>query len=319
MKQLVLTSKTKKAIKRNITGVLFSIWPFVGFCLFGMIPFVLSLVLSFADLHTFDITQLKFTGFDNFVWLFTDPKGEFWFSLRQTLIYLISLPIGLVLGLGTAVLLARKVPGTKLFRTILFIPNVCSVVAVSMMWKLIFNQSYGVLNSILNNVFGTDPANNIDWLGNPTWFMPCVIFTTTWTAGSGSLMFQAALEQVNKSLIEAAEIDGASKNKIFFSITLPLISPTTFYVLVMNTIGALQAFANVQIIAGGGRNPLDPATGNSIPMTAMYFIYWMGFKDPWNYGLGKASAAAWVLTIFIVIITVIYFKTSKYWVYYDEE
>ena len=186
------------------------------------------------------------------------------------------------------------------------------------MWKLIFNQSYGVLNSILNNVFGTDPTKNIDWLGNPTWFMPCVIFTTTWSAGSGSLMFQAALEQVNKSFIEAAEIDGASKNKIFFSITMPMISPTTFYVLVMNTIAALQAFANVQILAGGGRNPLDPETGNSVAMTGMYYIYWMGFKDPWNYGLGKASAAAWVLTIFIVIITVIYFRTSKYWVCYDD-
>lgn len=317
MKQLVLTSKMKRRIKRDITGWLFSMWPFVGYCLFGLIPFVLSLVLSFSDLHSFDIAELEFAGFDNFKWLFTDPKGEFWFSLRQTLIYFISLPIGLFLGLGTAVLLSRHVKGTKLFRTILFIPNVCSIVGVSMMWKLIFNQTYGVLNSILN-AFGTDPANNIDWLGNPTWFMPCVIFTTTWTAGSGSLMFQAALEQVNQTLIEAAEIDGASRNKIFFSITLPMISPTTFYVLVMNTISSLQAFANIQILASGGRNPLDPATGNSIPMTAMYYIYWMGFKDPWNYGLGKASAAAWVLTIFIVIITILYFKLSKYWVCYDD-
>lgn len=317
MKQLVLTSKMKRQLKRDVTGWLFSMWPFVGYCIFGLIPFVISLVLSFSDLHSFDIAELEFAGFDNFKWLFTDPKGEFWFSLRQTLIYLISLPIGLVLGLGTAVLLARHVKGTKIFRTILFIPNVCSIVGVSMMWKLIFNQTYGVLNSILN-AFGTDPANNIDWLGNPAWFMPCVIFTTTWTAGSGSLMFQAALEQVNRTLIEAAEIDGASKNKIFFAITLPMISPTTFYVLVMNTISALQAFANIQILASGGRNPLDPATGNSIPMTAMYYIYWMGFKDPWNYGLGKASAAAWVLTIFIVIITILYFKLSKYWVCYDD-
>lgn len=318
MNQLVLTRKMKKRLKRDITGWLFSIWPFVGFCIFGLIPFILSFVLSFSELHSFDITELEFNGFKNYIWLFTDPKGEFWFSVRQTLIYLISLPIGLVLGLGTAVLLARNVPGTRLFRTILFIPNVCSIVAVSMMWKLVFNQTYGVLNAVLNTVFHTDPANNIDWLGNPTWFMPCVIFTTTWTAGAGSLMFQAALEQVDKSLIEAADIDGASKFRIFFAITLPVISPTTFYVLVMNTISALQSFANIQILASGGRNPLDPATGNSIPMTGMYFVYWMGFKDSYNYGLGKASAAAWVLTIFIVVITIIYFKTSKYWVHNED-
>lgn len=313
----ILTKKFKRAMKRNITGWLFSLWPFIGYCIFSGIPFVMSIVLSFMELHSFDITQMEFVGLKNFIWIFTDPKGEFWFSLRQTLYYFLSLPIGLVLGLGMAVLLNHNVKGTKLFRTILFIPNVCSVIAISLMWRLVFSQNSGVLNSFLN-LLGTDPSKNIDWFKDPNWFMPCVLFTTTWGAGAGSLMFQAALAQVNPSLIEAAKIDGASNRRILFSVTLPAISPTTFYVLVMNTISALQTFANIQIISGGSNAPFDPATGNSIPLTTMYLIYWMGFKDPFNYGLGLASAASWILTIFVVGLTIIYFKTSKYWVHYDE-
>ncbi len=314
-KQDVATAaRKKKRMQRNIMGWLFSVWPFVGWCIFGGIPFVLSIILSLAELHNFDITNFEFIGFDNYKWIFTDPKGEFWFSMRQTLYYCLSLPIGIVLGLGTAVLLTRHVKLTKLFRTILFIPNVCSVVGVSMMWKLVFHRQYGVVNAILLAMGREFP---IDFLGDPDWFMPVVIFTTTWGAGAGSILFQAALEQVNQSLIEAAEIDGASKTRIFFRITLPAISPTTFYVVTMNTIGALQAMANIQILASDGRNPLDPKTGNSIPLTAVYFIYWMAFNQPLIYGLGKASAAAWVLTIIIVIITRLNFKLGDYWVCYD--
>lgn len=313
----ILTRKFKRAMKRNITGWLFSLWPFIGYCIFSGIPFLLSIVLSFMDLHSFDITQMEFVGLKNFIWVFSDSKGEFWFSLRQTLYYLLSLPIGLILGLGMAVLLNKNVKGTKLFRTILFIPNVCSVVAISLMWRLFFSQNSGVLNTFLN-FLGTDPTKNIDWLKDPNWFMPCVLFTTTWGAGAGSLMFQAALSQVNTSLIEAAEIDGASKRRILFSVTLPAISPTTFYVLVMNTIATLQTFANIQILSGGSNAPFDPATGNSISLTTMYLIYWMGFKDPFNYGLGLASATSWILTLFVIGLTIIYFKTSKYWVHYDE-
>ena len=252
-------------------------------------------------------------GFANYKWIFTDPKGEFWFSLRQTLYYCLSLPIGIVLGMGTAVLLTRHVKLTKLFRPILFIPNVCSVVGVSMMWKLVFNEQYGVINTIIAACGG----KHINFLGDEHWFMPIIIFTTTWGAGAGSILFQAALEQVNRSLIEAAEIDGASSTKIFFNVTLPAISPTTFYVLTMNTIGALQAMANIQILANDGKRPLDSKTGNSVALTAVYFIYWMAFNDPYQYGLGKASAAAWILAILIVIVTRINFKLGDYWVCYD--
>lgn len=310
-------AKRRRRWKRNIQGWLFSIWPFVGYLLFFGVPFVFSIVLSMSELHGFDITEFTFVGLENYKWIFTDPQGRFWFSVRQTLIYALSLPISIVLGLTTAVLLTRHVKLTRLFRTILFIPNVCSVVGVSMMWRLVFNGNYGVLNTIITAFVGEGNWTPIDWLNSPFWFMPAVILTTTWGAGAGSILFQAALEQVDKTLIEAAKIDGASRRKIFFSVTLPAISPTTFYVLVMNSIGVFQAFANIQVLTNSGITPMD-SKGRSIPMTAVYFIYYMAFEKTTLYGLGRASACAWVLTIIIGLFTVVNFKVSKFWVHYDD-
>lgn len=306
----------KRHLINNVKGWLFSMWPLVGYVLFFGIPFITSIFLSFTELHSFDISQYEFVGFENFKWIFTDPKHMFWFSLRQTFYYSLSLPIGIVLGLFTAVLLTRGVKGTRVFRTIMFIPSVCSIVGVSMMWKMVLSRT-GLINLILVTILGPDKWEAIDWLKDPNWFMPAVIFTTTWTAGSGSLLFQAALEQVNKSLIEAAEIDGAGRKRIFFSVTLPAISPTTFYVLVMNMIGTFQSFANIQVLAGSGTTPMDQ-NGNCIPMTSVYLIYYMAFDKPFLHGLGRASACAWILAIIIGVITIIIFKFSKYWVCYDD-
>ena len=306
----------KRHLINNAKGWLFSVWPLVGYLLFFGVPFVTSIFLSMTELHSFDISQYEFVGLENYKWIFTEPKGMFWFSLRQTFYYMISLPIGIVIGLFTAVLLHRNVKGTRLFRTIMFIPSVCSVVGVSMMWKMVLSRN-GFINVILATIVGPENWEVIDWLKDPNWFMPAVIFTTTWSAGSGCLLFQSALANVNTSMLEAAEIDGANRTKIFFSITLPAISPTTFYVLIMNMIGAFQSFANIQVLAGSAVTPQD-ANGNCIPMTSTYLIYYMAFENPFLHGLGRASAAAWLLTIIIATFTIIVFKTSKYWVCYDD-
>ncbi len=318
-KQDVATAAKKRRLaKNNIKGWLFSMWPFVGYCIFSIIPFVLSVYLSMTQLNVFDITQAEWIGLDNYKWIFTDEKYEFWWAILQTLYYCISLPIGIVLGLGTSVMLTRKVKCTKLFRTILFIPNVCSSVGVTMMWTLVFAplDEGGIANTLLN-VFGYNES--VQFFKRADTFMPTVIFTTTWSAGAGSLLFQAALEQVNRSLIEAAQIDGASKLRIFFRITLPAISPTTFYVLTMNTIGALQVMGNVQLFAGGGDGPFDEKS-RSASLTAVYFVYYYSLGPGQSYpgrGLGLGSACAWVLTFIILIITRLNFKLGDYWVCYD--
>ena len=248
------SARKRRALKNDLTGWLFSGWPFVGCILFSGIPFALSIFLSFTEIHYFDISEWEFVGFDNYKWvLFGEDVGgvrryEFWHSLKQTLIYCISIPLNFVLSLGIAVLLTRHVKGTRFFRTILFIPHVCSSVGVSTMWKLIFDPTYGIVNSWIRALGG----ESIPFFTSPDWFMPILIFTTTWSAGAGSLMFQAALENINQGLIEAAELDGASSAKIFFHITLPSISPTIFYVITMNIIGGLQCMGEMQIITTVG-------------------------------------------------------------------
>lgn len=314
------SAKKRRHLKNNIKGWLFSVWPLIGWIIFAGIPFVLSLVMSMTDLHAHDFAQMKWNSFANYNQIFTQSSLEFWYGMRATIYYCISLPMGIVLGLGMAVLLTRGIKLTRLYRTILFIPNVCSIVAVSTMWSLVFNGTeQGVLNSLMASFVG-EGYKNIQWLRGDL-FMPVVLFTTTWSAGSGSLMFQAALEQVNKSLVEAAKIDGADGTRCFFKVVLPAISPTTFYVLTMNTIGALQQMATVQIMAGQsgeGRGPYDPVTRASMSQTVVYLVYYMTFEGLYKYGPGLASSCAWVLAIIIFVMTRVNFKLSDYWVHYDD-
>ena len=335
--EIATQAAKRRRLKNNIKGWVFSVWPFLGWLIFAGIPFAVSILISFLDLHNLALLDVDWKNawtFENYKWIFKFEDLTFWFSLRTTLYYCLSLPIGIVLGLGTSVLLTRGVKLTRLFRTIMFIPNVCSVVAVSTMWRLFFaGNKKGVINALLIGIFGKD-FECINFLGSPYLFMPTVIFTTTWSAGSGSIMFQAALENVNKSLIEAAEIDGASKSRVFFRITLPAISPTTFYVLTMNTISALQAMANIQVLSGntsaGGKTPQYPVKNPGDPqysasLTTVYLIYYytFGFGGSPEHlrdiagGPGLAAACAWVLAILIFILTRINFKLGDYWVCYD--
>ena len=318
-KERATRSKREKMIKNDIKGWLFASWPFIGYCIFALVPFALSIYLSMCDLHVWDISNATWVGFDNFIFLLFSSKSQFWWSLLQTLYYFISLPIGIVLGLGSAVLLTSRIKMKKLFRTILYIPNVCSVVGVTMMWQVVFDYQSGLVNTLIEGLGGT----RINWFNTPSLFMPLVIFTTTWSAGSGSLLFQAALEQVNQSLIEAAEIDGANKREIFFNVTLPAISPTTFYVLTMNTIGALQAMATIQLFSQAGSTSgygpaftEGPFAGKYAGMTTVYYVYMMGIGGG-PEGSGKSSAAAWLLALFILAITRLNFKAGDSWVSYD--
>lgn len=311
--QALAKSAKRKRIINNLKGWAFSVWPFVGFCLFALIPFIFSFVLSFSELHSFDITEFTFVGFKNYGYLLS--HNEFWWSLLQTFVYWLSVPINLVIGLLLAVLLHQDVKGKKIIRVIYFIPNVCSVVCVGFMWRYIFHAGFGVLNGILQDMhFITE---NVSWLTTGWLFMPVVIFTTTWGAGAGSILFQAALEQVNQSCIEAAELDGAGRFKVFFHVTLPSISPTLFYVVIMNTIGALQAMVNIDLLTSIDNPPL--LNGNDASMVAILRIYRMAFQDryPFNYGMGMASAFSWLLTIVIGLVTFGFFKIGNKLVSYD--
>lgn len=312
-------SKTEKLIKNDIKGWLFSCWPFVGYCIFALVPFALSLYLSMCDLHVFNLWSARWVGFDNYIYLLFSSESQFWWSLFQTVYFCASLPIGIAMGIGSAMLLTSRIKMKRLFRTILYIPSVCSSVGVVMMWQIIFDTNHGLINSIITSLGG----ERVMWFTNPDLFMPLVILTSTWGAGNSSIMFQAAFTNINKSLVEAASIDGAGKWAIFKNVTLPAISPTTFYTLTMSIIAAFQAMGEVQLFSQAGnvsgygpKYATGPFKGMYAGMTTTYYIYMMGFGGG-SEGQGKSSAAAWLLALVIIALTRINFKLGDLWVNYD--
>ncbi len=309
-------SFNKKSVdkKENLAGIAMAIVPVIGFVLFGLIPMILAIVMAFLEMDSFTFKGAKFVGLDNFRYVlsWTDKAngGKFLMSLKNTVVMAASLPISIVLSLIIAFLLTKDIRCKKLFRSIYFIPFVCSTIAISLVWKDIFlGQTYGILNSLL----GRNYKNLIDWINDTRYFYWVLIITGVWGGTAFNIvLFGAALTNVNSAYYEAAKVDGAGAFRIFFNITLPAISPTTFYVLVTGFIGALQEFARPQTLLNSKVN-FDPGPDGK-GLTCVYYLYnllWSGNK------FGQASAVAWLLAIIILIITAINFTVSKYWVSYD--
>lgn len=295
------THKTKtKSNKKSLYGYLFIAPPFIGFILFALIPIVYSLYIS---LTTFDLFHdPAFIGFQNYQKLFTDDP-LFWKSLVNTVYSLLGIPLGMAISLLVAMGLTKDIKGINFFRTAFFIPSVCSIVAVTLLWKWIYNGNYGVLNSFLAMVGIKGP----DWLNSTTWAMPSLIIQGVWGGIGGTMvLYIAALKNVPRSLYEAAEIDGANRFNKFWHITIPCISPTTFYLAITGVIGGMQAFVPFQLMTNGGP---DYST-----TTIVLYLYNNAFK---YMKMGYASAMAWILFAIIMVLTLINFKFSSKWVHYD--
>lgn len=289
---------------QNLEGILMAITPLVGYLLFGFIPLIVAIIMSFNDVNGYSLIGMEYVGLQNYIKVIKDPK--FWLSLRNTMIMALSMPVSLVLSLLIAYLLSKGLKGAKTFRVIYFIPFVCSVVAVTYMWQWIFNTNFGVLNQWI----GRTGEDAIDWLGTEKTFWISVIIMNIWSGtGYGIVLYSASLTNIPRTLLEQAEIDGANALQRFRHVTLPAISPTTFYLFTMGLIGSLQAFAVPNILANGGTGPDDAG------LTAVYYIY----RNVFSYvnQMGIAAAASWILAIIITIITSINFLTSRYWVNYD--
>jgi multiple sugar transport system permease protein len=280
--------------------------PIIGFLLFGLVPMLLSVYMSFTDLKLPIITEGEWVAFDNYITLFKDP--EFYKAFLHTFEYLLTVPLSMIIGLLIAQMLNRINVCKRFFRSAFFIPFVCSVVAVSVAFRSMYEFNYGILNTILQ-FFGLD---KIGWVTDSKWFMISAIIMGTWSGtGICVILYQAALANINQSYYEAARIEGASESQIFFKITLPAISPTTFYLLVMKLISALQVMGEIQVLAGDGMGP--ERAGN----TVVLYLYYMMQVYPQSYGYGMASALAWILAIVILLITRINFKLGEKWVCYD--
>ncbi len=297
-------NKVVQGIKKNAPGILLAAPPLIGFLLFGLIPLVMALIMAFHKVYGFSMEGMTFVGFQNFTDTFAD--SQFWLALRNTFITALSMPVSLMLALLMAFLLNKKMKGAKVFRAIYFIPYIASVVAVTYMWQWIFNTQYGVLNQWL----GRTGENAIDWLGTERNYLISIMIMNVWSgAAYGIVLYSASLTNVSRTLMEQAEIDGANAFQKFRNITLPTISPTTFYLFTMGLIGSLQAFAVSNILGNNTTGPDDAG------LTVVYYIYNRIFT--YVNEVGRASAALLLLSLVIALITLINFIASKYWVNYD--
>ena len=285
-------AKTKNRLQRrwNFWGYLFILPNFIGFVLFMLVPIIMALVFSFTNYDV--ISTMDFIGFENYIDLFTDD--QFLISLRNTLWYcVLTVPSGVVLALLMAVLLNRQLKGMAIFRTLVFIPVITSMVAVSLVWSMLYEDNSGLLN-ILLGYLGLGPVH---WLTDTNMAMISIAIMSVWKGlGYNMTIFLAGLQGVPGELYEAATIDGANSVQKFFKITVPMIGPTTYFVTLMALIGSLQVFDQVNIMTGGG--PVDATK------TVAFYLYQYGFQF---YKMGYACAAAYVLSaILIVAISVPY-------------
>lgn len=293
-----------ESLKTNLTGYAF-ISPFIiGFLAFTLIPMFISLYLSFTSYNLF--TSPRWIGLGNFEKMFTnDPK--YWNSVRVTIYYVfVGVPLRLAFALFVAMVLntASRMVGT--YRTIYYLPSIIGgSVAVSIMWRNIFSEQ-GIVNHFLM-AFGAAPVN---WFGNATAALGMLITLSVWQFGSSMLIFLAGLKNISPEMYEAASVDGASPVRKFMNITLPLLSPVILFNLIMQTISAFMTFVPAYVISKGEGGPLDG--------TMLYSLYL--FRQAFMFNnMGYAAAMAWVMLIFIGILTFVLFKTSKMWVFYESE
>lgn len=310
MKQL--DAKTKRKILHNVSCWAMAGLPILGFAIFGLVPMVISFGLSFTDLHRYDFSAATWAGFKNFGFIFSDPL--FWKSILNTVYSCLTIPIQMILGLLIANVLVKDVKAKGFFRALYFIPYICSTVAVTLMFQWIFDGELGIVNAMLSAVGIEKQAFLLD-AGQ---FMPVMIIMMTWSGtGYYIILYQAALTNINKSTLEAAELDGAGPVRKFFSITLPAVSPTTFYLVIMGIIGGLQNFTWFQVICSGLGQGMKFGPGD-MGVTIVYYLYDKGFTNIVTYGMGIASAAAWILVLIIVGLTALNFLGQKKWVHYDD-
>jgi multiple sugar transport system permease protein len=288
---------------RNAPGYLFLLPWFIGFFGLTVGPILTSLYLSFTN---FDLlTQPDWVGAANYVRIFTaDPK--FAASMRVTLFFVIfSVPLKLAFALGVALLLNRGMRGLPLYRAVFYLPSLLGAsVAIAVLWRQLFAGN-GMVNALLGNFGIVGPS----WISNPRFSLWTLIVLSIWQFGSPMIIFLAGLRQIPTDMYEAASLDGASKFRVFWKITLPLLTPVVFFNAIIQTIEAFKSFTPAFIISGG--------TGNPINSTLFYTLYL--YQEAFGFfRMGYASALAWILLAIIAVFTGFSFLSSKYWVHYDD-
>jgi len=286
--------------KEYYAGYFFASPWFLGFLIFGGGPLLFSLIMSFCNYDV--LSPPKWVGFENYQFMISDPL--FYKSLWNTIYMTISVPLGMIISLGIALLLQREWRGMATYRTLFYLPAIMPGVAASILWLWIFNPQEGMMNAILTKLGTTGP----NWLQDPSWSKPALIIMTIWSAGGSMIIWLAGLKTIPVQLYEAAEIDGAGIFQKFFYITLPMLSPYILFNLIMGFIATFQIFTQAFIMTQGG--PVD---------STLFYAYYL-FNNGFQYlRMGYASALAWILFGIIFLLTLLQLKVSQKWVYYERE
>ena len=294
-------ARAKKHTGKSMAGFLFILPWLAGFLIFQLYPLAASLYYSFTDYNI--INTPKFIGLKNYITMFT--KDEYFLqSLKVTFIYaLIAVPAKLAFALFIAMVLNMKLRMINFFRTIYYLPSILGgSVAIAVLWRFLFMKE-GVVNKVLSYVH--IPA--VDWLGSPKVALYTISLLVVWQFGSSMVLFLAGLKQIPRELYEAGTVDGASKLRMFCTITVPLLTPILFFNLVMQIIHAFQEFTASFVVTNGG------------PMRSTYLYGLKLYDDAFQFfKMGYASALSWILFIVILIFTGIIFRSSSAWVHYED-
>ncbi len=280
--------------------LLISPW-LIGFLVFVLGPMLASLYFSFTEWNL--LKPPAWIGVRNYVRMANDPLIAQAFKVT-TIFTLVYVPLELIGGLGLALLMNQKVRGMRGFRTMFYLPSVVSGVAYVVLWMWIFHPRAGLLNTILGFIGIDGPT----WLASPDWALPAIVIMSLWGLGRTMVIYLAGLQGIPQQLYESAALDGANSWRQFWSITLPLLTPTIFFNLILSIIATSQSFTQAFVATNGG--PLDST------LFYVLYLYRQAFQ---NFRMGYASAMAWVLFVVILGLTLLVIRSARSWVYYDGE
>lgn len=296
---------TMRQTEELMAYLLISPW-ILGFVAFILGPMIASFGLSFFETNMF---SWKYVGLDNYTTLFSldSTRSLFWKSLYNTGYYVVlSIPLTIGAGFFIALLLNQELRWRSAYRVIYYLPSIIPGIAASMVWLYLFQPEFGIINWLLSLV----GIEGVRWLFDTRTAKLVFVIMSVWGAGGNMLIFLAGLQGIPTELYEAAKIDGAVAWSRLRHITLPMMSPTIFFVVVTNIITSFQVFTNVYVMTAGGGGP-----ANSTMMYVLH-LYLVAFRQ---FRLGYASALAWVLFIILLLLTLVIFKSSSLWVYYETE
>lgn len=292
--------KLKLSTQEEIAGWAFASPWILGFCIFTFGPMIWAALMAFTN---YDMFKWQWTGLANFQRMVTVDDLVVKSLLVTTKYALMSVPLHLIVGFSLAVLLNQKIRGIGIWRTVFYLPSVLSGVAVIILWILILSPEFGLLNSMLRYIGIRGP----NWLGSPATALPSLVMVSLWGVGSSMLIYLAGLQGIPTELYDAAKVDGANDWHRLWNVTIPMMSPVIFFNLVMGIIGALQTFDIAFIATAGG-----PAYSTYFYMLHLFTQAFQALK------MGYASALAWILFIYIMILTVLVFRFGAAWVFYEE-